>query len=188
MRKDSIPRGIRDPSDQRLSGSINTQSQGSGSISAWVDEMIKRTQELSDDQSNADIDPSTALSDPFTSTAPKVPEDALQFDLTTQRIGESDRYLQFRFFWNGLDGNCDEHIQVQHVCPHLEALKRNPSAWENPPAYKHLGERRGNVLPIAFRFVLVDGRASDYEAIQWNDGAESLYANFTAKTRNLRIA
>jgi hypothetical protein len=188
MRKDSVSRRIDDPSNQQLSRSTNTQPQGSASITAWVDEMTKRTQGLSDDQSHESSDLSTALSDPFTSTAPKVPEDALQFDLTTRRIGESDRYLQFRFFWNGLDGNCDEHIQVQHVCPHLEALKRNPSAWENPPAYRYLGERRGDVLPIAFRFVLVDGRASDYEAIQWNDGAESLYANFTAKTRNLRIA
>lgn len=126
MRKDSSSRRITDASDQRLSRSTNTQSQGSASITAWVDEMTKRTQRLGDDQSNTDVDPSTALSDPFTSTAPKVPEDALQFDLTTQRIGESDRYLQFRFFWNGLDGNCDEHTQVQRDCPHLEALKRNP--------------------------------------------------------------
>jgi hypothetical protein len=150
--------------------------------------MTKRTQGLNDDQSHESSDLSTALSDPFTSTAPKVPEDALQFDLTTQRIGESDRYLQFRFFWNGLDGNCDEHIQVRHDCPHLEALKRNPSAYENPPAYRYLGERRGDVLPIAFRYTLVDGNPSDYEAIQWNDEAESLYANFTAKTKNLRRA
>jgi hypothetical protein len=151
--------------------------------------MTERTKRTGNDQSNADIDPSTALSDPYTSTAPKVPEDALQFDLTTQRIGESsDNYLQFRFFWNGPDGNCDEHTQNQHVCPHLEALKRNPSAWENPPAYKHLGERRGNVLPIAFRYTLVDGKASDYEAIQWNEEAESLYASFMAKTKSLRRA
>jgi hypothetical protein len=188
MRKDSVSRRIKDLSEQQRSTSTNTQSGGSASISAWVDEMTKRTQELGDEQSSQVADPSTALSDPFTSTAPKVPEDALQFDLTTQRIGESDNYLQFRFFWNGLDGNCDEHIQVRHDCPHLEALKRNPSAWENPPAYKYLGERRGNVLPIAFRYTLVDGKASDYEAIQWNDEAESLYANFTAKTRNLRRA
>jgi hypothetical protein len=188
MLEDSIPMGIKGISDQQRCMSTNTQSSSSPSISAWVDEMTERTKGTGDDQSITDSDPSTALSDPFTSTAPKVPEDALQFDLTTQRIGESDRYLQFRFFWNGLDGNCDEHIQVRHHCPHLEALKRNPSAWENPPAYRYLGERRGNVLPIAFRYTLVDGKASDYEAIQWNDGAESLYANFTAKTRNLRIA
>ena len=188
MRRDSIPRGIRDLSDQQRSRSTNTPSGGSASISAWVDEMTKRTQGLVDDQSRESNDSSTALSDPFTSTAPEVPEDALQFDPTTQRIGESDRYLQFRFFWNGLDGNCDEHIQVQHDCPHLEALKRNPLAYENPPAYKHLGERRGNVLPIAFRCTLVDGKASDFKAIQWDDEAESLYANFTAKTKNLRRA
>jgi hypothetical protein len=171
MRKGSVSRRINDPSDQRLSRSTNTQSQGSASITAWVDEMTERTARTGDDQSLTGTDLSTAFSDPFTSTAPKVPEDALQFDLITQRIGQSDKYLQFRFFWNGLDGNCDEHIQVQHVCPHLEALKRNPSAYENPPAYKHLGERRGNILPIAFRYTLVDGKA-----------------DFTAKTKNLRRA
>lgn len=152
MRKDSISRRIDNRSDQGLSRSTRTQSGGSASISAWVNEMTERTKRTGDDQSLTGTDLSTAFSDPFTSTAPKVPEDALQTDLTTQRIGESDRYLQFRFFWNGLDGNCDEHIQVRHHCPHLEALKRNPSAWENPPAYKHLGERRGNVLPIAFLY------------------------------------
>jgi hypothetical protein len=171
MRKDSSSRRIKDLSEQQRS--------------------IRPTPNLKVQlpfRSHESSDLTTALSDPFTSTAPKVPEDALQFDLTTQRIGESDRYLQFRFFWNGLDGNCDEHIQVQHNCPHLEALKRNPSAYENPPTYRYLGERRGNVLPIAFRYTLVDGKASDYEAIQWNEEAESLYANFTAKTKNLRRA